>query len=264
MVKDEEDRLADALDSVAWADEIVVVDTGSKDGTRELARTMGARVVEIPWEGYVASRNRALSHASHDWVLALDADERVPTELAIAIRSALRDDAAAGERLAGLVSPRLSRLFGRPVRHGTWYPDRKLRLGRRSRGFSASGGRVHETLTVDGPTAFLAEPLLHDPYRDLRDLLRKAVDYARLASEDRYENGRRAGMGSFAIRPLTEFLRCYVAKLGFLDGRIGLLVASLHGFSYLLRAAFLWEKTQPHKPPNRPDRNAAILQEVSR
>jgi glycosyltransferase involved in cell wall biosynthesis len=238
LVKNESDRLVDALASVAFAEERVVVDTGSEDGSPELARRLGARVVSVPWEGYVRSRNRALAEVTHDWTLVLDADERVTPPLREEIERALADG---GGRFAGFRMPRLSRFFGRDVRHGTWYPDVKLRLGRRSRAFRAEGGRVHERLEVDGPVGRFRAPLAHLPYRDVSDGFRRAVTYARLGAEDRFERGARASALGLVARPLWEFVRCYVLRRGFLDGSAGVAVASLYATSYVLRAAYLLE-----------------------
>ena len=254
LVKNEADRLPAALATVAWADEVVVVDTGSTDATRALAAARGARVVEVPWEGWVVSRNRALAEARNDWVLFLDADERVSPELGAEIRRALEQ---APEPVAGFTTPRLSTFLGRTVRHGTWYPDRKLRLARRSRRFRVEGGRVHERFAVDGAVARLASPLLHDTYRDLGDALAKTVLYARLSAEDRFDAGGRAGAFALLVRPPLEFLRSWVWKLGVLDGAAGLGVALLHALSYALRAAFLIEKrrlarTMPREDAPRP------------
>ncbi|MGA7992550.1 MAG: glycosyltransferase family 2 protein [Thermoanaerobaculia bacterium] len=242
LVKNEKDRLGPALQSVAFADEVVVADTGSTDGTQDLARDAGARVLSIGWEGFVASRNRALAEAQHDWVLVLDADERVPEALRAEILAALEKDDAA---LAGYRMPRLSYFLGRPVRHGTWYQD-KLRLGRRSRGLRAEGGRVHEVVVVDGPVGPLGAPLVHHPYRDLSDALRKAARYAQLGAEDRYDRGERGSAAGLLGRPLFEFFRCLILRRGFLDGPIGVSVAFFHASSYFLRAAFLLELERKH------------------
>ena len=238
LTKDERDRLPGALQSVDFAEEVVVADTGSTDGTQDVARLSGARVVSIGWEGFVASRNRALLEARHEWVLVLDADERVPPALRDEILDALeRNDPA----MAGYRMPRLSHFLGRPVRHGTWYPDYKLRLGRRSRGLRAEGGRVHETLAVDGHVGRLTSALVHHPYRDFSDALRKASRYARLGAEDRYDRGARGSVVGLFVRPAFEFFRFLVLRRGFLDGAVGWSVAFLHGSSYFLRAAFLFE-----------------------
>ncbi len=243
MVKDEADRLGPALVSVGWADEIVVADSGSTDGTQELARAAGARVETITWEGYVASRNRALALAAHDWVLVLDADERVSPALADEVRRVV--EAPAGT--AGFRMPRLSHVGPRPIRHGVWWPDRKLRLGLRSRGLRAMGGRVHEWIEVDGEVQDLTRPILHFPYRDVTDAVRKIAIYARLSALDRFDRGARGGVLSVLLRPPLEFLRSWVLKRGFLDGRAGVFVAVLHAWYYLLRAAFLLEEAEREK-----------------
>jgi len=243
MVKDEADRLGPSLSAVRWADEVVVADTGSTDGTPEMARAAGARVESIPWEGYVASRNRALELPAHDWVLFLDADERVSPELAAAIQSAVASPGGA----AGFRMPRLSHVGGKPVRHGIWWPDRKLRLGLRSRGLRSAGGRVHERIEVDGAVRDLSPPLLHFPYRDVADAVRKNTLYARLSARDSFERGRRATVLSLLVRPPVEFLRSFVLKGGFLDGRAGVGVALHHATYYMLRAAFLLEESEKEK-----------------
>jgi glycosyltransferase involved in cell wall biosynthesis len=238
IVKNEQDMLPAALESVAFADEIVVADTGSTDGTVEVARRGGARVESIGWEGYVASRNRVLAEARHEWILALDADERVSPALHDEILTALEKD---DPGVSGYRMPRLSYLLGRPVRHGTWHPDYKLRLARKSHGFRAEGGRVHEVMTVDGAAKRLVNPLIHYPYRDLSSALRKTSTYARLGAQDRFDRGVRGSVMGLLVRPVVEFLRSLVLRAGFLDGAVGLYVAFLHASSYFLRAAFLLE-----------------------
>jgi glycosyltransferase involved in cell wall biosynthesis len=238
LVKDEADRLPAALVSVAWADEIVVADTGSTDRTREVAAAHGARVVEIPWEGWVRSRNRALAEASHDWVLFLDADERVTTELAAEIRAEISKPE---QPYAGFKLWRLSIYLGRTVRHGTWNPERILRIARRSKGFRVEGPRVHERFVVDGREGRLRGRLLHDTYRDLDHALAKTIQYARLAAEERLDRGVRGSTFGLVVRPVLEFLNSYVLRLGFLDGRAGLGVALLRAMSYGVRAGYLHE-----------------------
>jgi glycosyltransferase involved in cell wall biosynthesis len=238
LTKNEEDRLPAALASVAFADEVVVADTGSSDATEERARLTGARFVPIGWDGFVGSRNRALALARHDWILVLDADERVTEALRLEILAVLD---AAEPAFAGYRMPRLSTFLGKPIRHGSWYPDYKMRLGRRSRGLRAEGGRVHEALVVDGGTGRFAAPLIHHPYRDLSDALRKASRYAQLGAEDRYDRGSRGSAVGLFLRPAFEFFRSLVVKRGFLDGVVGWSVAFMHGSSYFLRVAYLLE-----------------------
>jgi glycosyltransferase involved in cell wall biosynthesis len=238
LTKNEEDRLPAALASVTFADEIVVADTGSTDATAERSRLAGARFVSIGWDGFVGSRNRALALARHDWILVLDADERVSEALRLEILAVLEADDGA---VAGWRMPRLSHFLGRPIRHGSWYPDYKLRLGRRSCGLHAEGGRVHEALAVDGSVGRLASPLVHHPYRNLSDAVRKAARYAQLGAEDRFDRGARGSAAGLFLRPAFEFFRFLVVKRGFLDGAVGWSVAFLHASSYFLRAAFLLE-----------------------
>ncbi len=254
LTKNERDRLPAALESVAFAEDVVVADTGSTDGTQDVARLAGARVVSIGWEGFVASRNRALAEARHEWIVVLDADERVPPALREEILTALEKDDPA---ISGFRMPRLSYFLGRPVRHGTWYPDYKLRLGRRSRGLRAEGGRVHEAIVVDGATDDLAAPILHHTYRDLSDVLRKSSTYARLSALDHFDRGVRGSVTGLFLRPLFEFLRSLVLKAGFLDGAVGWSVAFLHASSYFLRAAFLLE-IQRRQPVERSERQKEI------
>ena len=234
VVRDEADRLPAALASVDWADEVVVLDTGSVDGTPEIAARHGARVHSAAWEGYVRSKNRALGLASHDWVLLLDADERVTPELRLEIETALT--ASSGD-VAGFVMPRLSWFMGRAIRHGTWYPDRILRLVRRSANARWEGRRIHERCLIDGRVGALSSPLVHHPYRNLAHALSKAGLYARLKAEDRLEVGRRASLATLLLRPAVEFLRFYVLKMGALDGVPGLIAAMLHAHSYFLTGA---------------------------
>ncbi len=241
LVRDEVSRLRAAIESVSWADEIVVVDTGSRDGTQTLAKESGARVVEIPWEGWVISRNKALAEVQFDWVLFLDADERVTPDLAASIDAVLEKS---GNEIAGITFPRLSYLRTRPVWHGTWYPDRKLRLGRRSSSFSVRGGRVHETFHVDGPIVDLDTPLIHVPSTGVRGYLTKSSFYAELAAQDRFERGKRGSTMDLVLRPVWEFFRCYFVKRGFLDGRLGFWLAACHALYYFTRASYLLEMSR--------------------
>jgi glycosyltransferase involved in cell wall biosynthesis len=243
MVKDEVDRLGPSLASVTWADEVLVADTGSTDGTVELARAAGARVESIPWEGYVATRNRALALAAHDWVLVLDADEQVSPGLVEEIRRAVESP----DGVAAFRMPRLSHVGGQPIRHGVWSPDRKLRLGLRSRGLHAAGGRVHERIEIDGPVRDLSSPILHFPYRDVADAVRKNTLYAHLSALDRFDRGQRGSVLPVFFRPPLEFLKSWILKRGFLDGRAGVGVALLHAWYYLLRDVFLVEETEREK-----------------
>jgi glycosyltransferase involved in cell wall biosynthesis len=236
VARDEEDRLPACLDSLGFCDEILVVDAHSRDRTRELAAARGARVIERDWPGHVAQKEFAIRQARHDWVLCLDADERVSPALAKEIEE-LREGAFADA--AGFYVPRLSRYLGREVRHGTWYPDWKLRLFDRRRG--RWGGRdPHDRVELDGPTRRLAGDLLHDPYRSLAEHLATIDRYTTIMAEELHAEGRRARLLDLALRPPLRFLGFYVWRLGFLDGWRGLVLAHLAAHYVWLKYAKLW------------------------
>ena len=232
----EADRLGDCLDSLAFCDEILVVDSHSSDSTRELAAARGARVVERDWPGHVAQKEFAVRDAKHDWVLCLDADERVDPDL----RSAIEAERARGfEGAAGYELSRVSRYLGRWIRHGTWYPDRKLRLFDRRRG--GWGGRnPHDRVSVEGPVKRLPGELLHDPYRHFEDHLRTIDSYTTIMARELHAEGRRARLVDVVLRPPWRFFVFYVLKRGFLDGWRGLLLAYLAAHYVRLKYAKLW------------------------
>jgi glycosyltransferase involved in cell wall biosynthesis len=220
---DEEDRLADCLDSLDFCDEIVVVDSHSKDGTRELAARRGARVIERDWPGHVAQKEFAVRAAAHDWVLCVDADERISRELRAEIL-ALRDAGFPGR--AGWRFPRLSSYLGRWMRHGGWYPDRQLRLFDRRRG-RWGGHDPHDRVQLDGAPGTLRGQLLHHPYRSLAEHLRTIDKYTTIMAEGLYKRGKRAHVGHLVVGPCVRFVRSYFIDLGLLEGWRGLLQAFL-------------------------------------
>jgi glycosyltransferase involved in cell wall biosynthesis len=219
----EEDRIVDCLTSLSFCDELVVVDSGSTDRTRELAGAAGARVIENPWEGFVIQKQFAIDAASGDWVLLVDADERISPELRAEIE-ALRASGFTG--CAGWEFPRKTYYLGRFMQHGLWYPDRQLRLFDRRRG-RVGGDDPHDKILIDGPRGRLRGDLLHYSFRDLDDHLRRIDRYTRIMAEGMAARGRRARPIHLITHPLLRFLRGYVFKLGFLDGWRGLLVAFL-------------------------------------
>jgi glycosyltransferase involved in cell wall biosynthesis len=228
---DEEDRLPACLDSLGFCDEILVVDSHSRDRTRELAAARGARVLERDWPGHVAQKEFAIRQAAHDWVLCVDADERISPALAAEI-ARLRE--ANFDGCAGYAFPRLSRYLGREIRHGTWYPDWKLRLFDRRRG--RWGGRdPHDRVEVEGPTRRLAGDLLHDPYRSFGEHLATIDRYTTIMAEHLHADGRRAGIADLLFRPPLRFLDFYVWRRGFLDGWRGFLLALLAAHNVRLK-----------------------------
>ena len=223
VAMDEEDRIGDCLDSVAFCDEIVVVDSHSKDRTRELAASKGAKVIERDWPGHVAQKEFAIRAAAHDWVLCVDADERIPPDLRAEIE-ALRATDFAGH--AAYRMRRLSSYLGRWMEHGAWTPDWQLRLFDKRRG-KWGGHDPHDHVETQGPIGSLAARLQHHPYRNLSEHLRTIDRYTTTMAEGLFARGKRAGALDLVFRPTGRFVRSYVLKLGFLEGWRGLLQASL-------------------------------------
>jgi len=204
------------LASVPFAQEIVLVDSGSSDGTRELAAAQGARVIELPWRGYGPQKQAAVAAATHDWVLCLDADERVTPALRAAIEAALADPQQFAYRMA-----RANRFMGRLLRHGEGYPDWSLRLFHRAHA-RWSEDPVHEKVEAQGSVGTLAGDLLHDSAESLESYLAKQNRYTSLQAQRLAERGESAGWARIALSPLLRFIKFYFFRLGFLDGVPGL------------------------------------------
>jgi glycosyltransferase involved in cell wall biosynthesis len=235
----EADRIEECLESVGWADEIIVVDSGSADGTPGLARHHGARVIIRDWPGYSPQKNFAAAEAANDWILSLDADERVTPELATEIAGVLRESHVAGYRV-----PRVTFHLGRWIRSTDWYPDYQLRLYDRRRARWA-GKYVHESVRADGPVSDLRGELLHYAYRDLAHHFQTMDRYTTLAARQMFEEGRRAGWLDLAVHPPAAFLRNYVLRGGFRDGVPGLIVSAMNARYVGLKFAKLWELCSP-------------------
>jgi glycosyltransferase involved in cell wall biosynthesis len=225
-----------ALESVAWADEVVVVDSGSTDETVAMARRRGARVEVRDWPGYIAQKNHAASIASHEWILSLDADERVTPELAAEIRSRL----SAPPVEAAFRIPRVTFHLGRWIRTTDWYPDYQTRLYDR-RSAEWTGRHVHEAVTVRGRTGQLRGELQHYAYRDVADHLETIDRYTTLAARQMHEDGRRATAVDLALHPLFAFLRNYIVRGGIRDGATGFLISRMNAYYVFLKFAKLWE-----------------------
>lgn len=208
-------QLAACLQSVAFADEVLVVDCGSTDETLALARQSGARVLHQDWLGYGAQKQFAISHAKNDWVLCLDADEQISSPLRGAIEAALIAPLAHGFEM-----PRCNRFMGRWLRHGEGYPDWSLRLFRRSHG-RWSDDPVHEKVILDGIPGRLRGDLLHDSAETLALYLSKQDRYTTLQAQAMRQRGVRASRAQMVLSPLLRFVKFYVLRLGFLDGVAG-------------------------------------------
>ena len=233
-------NIAAALESVSWADEIVVVDSESTDRTVEIARRYTDHVVVRAWPGYIAQKNFAADCAANDWIFSLDADERVTPALGDEVRHALEKASGA----AGYRVPRVTFHLGRWLRSTDWYPDYQLRLYDRRRA-RWTGQYVHESVKAEGPVADLLNDLQHYAYRDLSHHLQSMDRYTTLAARQMYENGRRAGWFDVLIHPRIAFFRNYILRGGFRDGMPGLIVSVMNSYYVSLKFAKLWELCSP-------------------
>jgi len=236
ITKNEAANIADCLDSLAFCDERIVVDGGSSDDTARIAQAKGAQVVAAPdWQGFGPQKNLALSQAKGDWVLSIDADERVSAALAEEIKQAMAEGRADGYEM-----PRRSSFCGRFMRFSGWYPDYVLRLFRRGKAHF-SNAAVHERVICAGKVARLSEPLLHFPVTRLEDALSRMDRYSTAGADMLVESGRRVSFMSGIMHGLWTFLRTYFFRAGFLDGREGFLlaVANAEGTYYRYMKAWL-------------------------
>lgn len=240
ITRDESRHIAAALASVAWADEIIVVDAESTDDTVAIARPMATRVEVRPWPGYGAQKNHAAALAANDWILSIDADERVPPALAAEIRALLAGvPAARGYRV-----PRVTWHLGRWIRSTDWYPDFQLRLYDRRAG-RWDDRRVHESVRLDGAPGRLRHELEHYAYRDISHHLWTIDRYTTLAAEQWLAAGRRAGVLDLLLQSPLAFLRNYLLRRGVADGIPGLIVSVLNAYYVFLKFAKLYEMQRP-------------------
>jgi glycosyltransferase involved in cell wall biosynthesis len=236
ITKNEAADLGAALASVAWADEIIVVDSHSTDETVAIARQHTDRVIVRDWPGYIDQKNYAAASASYDWILSVDADERVTPALASEIRTLM----AGAPRDAAFRIPRVTWHLGRWVRTTDWYPDYQVRLYDR-RSAEWTGRYVHEALTVRGVTGQLRGELQHYAYRDIADHLETIDRYTTYAARQMREAGTRASVLQIAGHPPLAFLRNYIARGGIRDGVPGLVISALNAYYVFLKFAKLWE-----------------------
>ena len=236
ITRNEERHIDAALASVAWADEILVVDSGSTDRTVELARRHTARVSHRDWTGYGAQKDHATGLATHDWVLSLDADERISPELATEIQILLRQT----PRHRGYRVPRTTWYLGRWIRTTDWYPDYQLRLYDR-RVARWSTDPVHESVRVEGPVGRLQHEIRHLAYQDLSSHLATIDRYTTLAAQRLRSDGRASGPLALLVYPAAAFLRNYVLRRGCLQGVPGLVVSLMNAYYVFIKHAKLWE-----------------------
>jgi glycosyltransferase involved in cell wall biosynthesis len=232
----EERNIARAIESLRCVDEIVVVDSGSNDGTRELALRLGARVIEEPWRGYAGQKNFASQCATFDWILSIDADEAVTEELEAEILALKRD----GPPCDGYSMPRLAQYLGRWIMHSGWYPDRKVRLFHRQKA-AWVGEYVHESVRVTGSVGEFEGKLLHFTCDSLSQHLRTLDRYTTLAAQELLAKGSQVPMSRILLDPAWTFVRTYVIRRGFLDGPQGLAIAWMAALYTFLKYAKAWQ-----------------------
>ena len=240
IAKDEARDVEACLRSVSFCDEVLLLDSGSRDGTQDLARAAGARVVETDWPGYVAQKERGARLAAHDWVLSLDADERVDDRLRARLER-LRDGPE--PMAAGFEMTRHVFYLGRWIDHGGWYPEWRTRLFDRRRA-RWGGTEPHDRVELDGPLERLADGEIHHfTYRTLSEHLAQIDRFTTIAAAERVAAGRTASLVGMLFRSPWRFFRMYVLRAGFLDGRAGFVLAALAAYYVFLKYAKTWEAT---------------------
>lgn len=251
----EESTVREAIESIRWADEIVVVDSYSTDRTVEICRELGCRIFQRPWPGFREQKNFALEQCQGEWVLNLDADERVSPELKASIQAALQDP----KDCVGFEIKRHTWFLGGWIDHSGWYPnDIVLRLFQRDKG-RWGGYEPHASVEVEGRVGKLEGDLYHYPYRDLAHHLEKMNRYSTSRAKALLAQGRKSGIKDLALRPVADMLKKLILKQGYRDGMRGLIVALLTAFSVFLKYAKVWEVRQnealgrvPNAKPEQP------------
>ncbi len=242
-VHNEGDQVRDCVRSVAWADEILVVENDSTDDTLARAREAGATVFSHPFRTIAGQRNAAIARAQHRWILVVDADERGTEALGAEVARVI--DASGGP--AAYRVPRRNYFLGREVKHGGWERDRPVRLFRATLRYEELA--VHEHVVVPGPVGTLSESLLHTPYADLDEYLEKLRRYARWWGEQNAARGRRASMADLLFRPPERVFTMLVLRSGWRDGAAGVVLALLAAVSVVAKYAHLWARQQRRETP---------------
>lgn len=236
ITKNEENNIRACLDSIKWADEIIVLDSGSSDDTVSICREYTSRIYETDWPGFGQQKQRALMKATHDWVLSLDADEVVSEDLKHEIITAISTDTVQGYEI-----PRLSRYCGREIKHGGWWPDYVLRLFRRQYGHF-SDSVIHERVLVQGKVSKLTNYLRHNAYNNLEEVLAKVNHYSTLGAEMLYQQGKGASVWLAVLKGIWTFFRVYVIRVAFLDGAQGLMLSISNAEGTYYKYLKLYEK----------------------
>ncbi|HVP37114.1 MAG TPA: glycosyltransferase family 2 protein [Terriglobales bacterium] len=235
IVYNEEKNIQRCLESLSWADEIVVVDSFSQDRTKDIASSFTNKIFDLEWQGFGKQKEFARQKASNDWVLSIDADEVVSEKLREEIKSIINKN----NSLDGYYIPRLSNFLGRWIKHSGWFPDRVLRLFRKDRAeFDESP--VHEKLILDGKSGFLKNEILHYTDPDISHYLSKLDRYTTLSAQKLLTEGRNPTLFDLLFRPMAIFFKMYLFKSGFLDGWQGFVLACFSSFHVFVKYAKLW------------------------
>lgn len=221
ITKNEEDNIRECLESVAWVDEIVVVDSGSEDNTIAICKEYTDKIsINDDWQGFGYQKNLALQQATKDWVLSLDADERIPSALRIEIENVINNSA-----YSAFAIPRQAYFLGQAMQHGGWWPDYVVRLFRRNTGVFNSGDIVHERILINDPVLKLATPMLHYSYTNLDQLMAKMNQYSSAGAYKAFHQGKNSSLLKAIARAKWTFFRAYFLRLGILDGQAGFVAA---------------------------------------
>lgn len=223
ITKDEEENIRDCLESVRWADEIVIVDSFSQDATVQIAKEYTSLVFQEEWQGYARQKQSAINKTTGDRVLSIDADERVTPELRDEIHQVSQDS----NPCQGYFIPRKNYFCGRWIRHCGWYPDHTLRLFQKGTE-TIKDRHVHEAIEVSRETGYLKHPLEHYTYKNIEDYVRRMDRYSTLGAKDLYASNKRAGWSDITLRPLYTFFYMYFIRRGFLEGSYGLVLSGLY------------------------------------
>ncbi len=238
ITKNEERNIVEAIESVKFADQIVVADTGSGDKTMELARGAGAEVHSIQFNGFGPTKNKALEFCRGEWIISIDADERVSPELSENILKTINNENSS----ACYSFNRLTYFLGKPIKHSGWFPDYVIRLFKKGHRFSET--LVHESVETDGKTRIIPGYLYHYSYRDLHQYVEKLNSYTSLNALQMSENGKRGSLIDMLIHPPAAFLKMFVFRAGFLDGFTGFLLAVLSSYHVFVKYAKLRQITR--------------------
>ena len=238
ITMNEEANIQACLESVSWADEVLVSDSGSIDRTVEICREYNAKIFNDKWLGFGKQKNLIASRAKNNLVLNIDADERVTPDLRKEIETVLNQDDCDGYNI-----PRKNFFGNRWVRYCGWYPDYNLRLYRKDKG-SFNERDVHEAVKIDGKVGYLNAPLVHYTYRDISDYLKRMDRYSTLAAEEMLKNGRKVSYLSILSRPIATFLKMFFLQKGFLEGYRGLILSGLYASYTFSKYAKLWEMSE--------------------